>query len=456
MHPYLIRHVVDPFVDKITGRYTIRAYDELMKTQWLSTEELNRYQEKKIRKLIKHAYENVPYYHNLFRKSNLKPEDIKTLDDLKKIPISDKQSLKKDKNYPNHLFAKNLSSKKVKFGNTGGTTGNPLILAKDANDRSYIWAAYWRWLSWMGLKRGDKTAIVWGQPIIDNSKYKKIMNSILLFLNNEIILDSFNVTEDTLESFAKKIIKYKPKHINGYLSSLFNFAKYVEKNRIDPPSMVVSTTTEVLEPLHRELFEKIFKNHVFDMYGSGECGSIAYECDAHEGLHITSEHVIIESLMDGERNYGENKGELVLTNLDNHYMPFIRYKNGDVIETSDELCSCSRNLPLIKKIEGRIIDTIVTPTGKFVNQIYFTNLLNEIKWNNIYSINKYQVVQEAKDKIIWNIVAESIPSEKEIEKLLMVMGKGFLGVELKINFVDDIPSEASGKYKWVKSNLQIL
>lgn len=453
MHPYIVRNVVDPLVDKITGRYTISAYKELIKTQWLSTEELVRYQEKKLRRLVKHAYDNVPYYHNLFRKSNLKPEDIKTLDDLKKIPTSDKESFKRDESYPNHLFAKNLSSKKVKFGNTGGTTGNPLIIAKDVNVRSYTWAAYWRWLSWMGLKRGDKTATIWGQPVIDDSKYKKMINSILASIDNNIRLDSFDLTEDAMASFAKRLIKYKPKRIHGYTSSIHTFAKYVEKNRIDLPSMVVSTTTEVLEPQHRQYFEKILKTHVFDQYGCGECGSIAFECEAHEGLHITSEHVIIESLMDAERNYGENKGEVVLTDLDSYFMPFIRYKNGDVIETSDELCSCGKTLPLIKKIEGRIGDALETPAGQFVHQQYFTLLLKETKWYDKYGINKYQVVQEAKDKISWYIVAERIPDDKEIEKLLMVLEKGFSGVESEIIFVDDIPNEPSGKYRWVKSNL---
>jgi phenylacetate-CoA ligase len=158
-------------------------------------------------------------------------------------------------------------------------------------------------------------------------------------------------------------------------------------------------------------------------------------------------------LRDAERNYGENIGEVVLTDLDNYFMPFIKYKNGDVIETSDELCSCGRTLPLIKKIEGRIVDSLMTPSGKFVHQVHFTHLLDEFKWYKRYNIYKYQVVQEAKDKIIWNIVAESIPNEKEIEKLLMVLEKDFLGVELRINFVEDIPNEPSGKYSVVKSNL---
>jgi phenylacetate-CoA ligase len=217
MHPYLIRNVADPLMDKITGRYTVSAYKELMNTQWLPAEELVKYQEKKLRKLINHAYENVPYYHKLFRNNNLKPDEIKTIGDLKKIPVSDKESLKRDTTYPNNLFAKNISSKKVNFGTTSGTTGSQLLLAKDVNERSYTWAAYWRWLSWMGLERGDKTAVVWGQPI---SKYKKMINGILAFIDNEIQLDSSNLTKKEMEHFAKRLIKYKPKRIHGYTSSM--------------------------------------------------------------------------------------------------------------------------------------------------------------------------------------------------------------------------------------------
>lgn len=308
----------------------------------------------------------------------------------------------------------------------------------------------------MGLKRGDKTAVVWGQPIIYTSEFKKIENRILQSMNNELRLNSFDLTEDKMNRFAEKLKRYKPKQIHGYAFSIFTFTMYVEKKGIDLPPMVVSTTVDVLEPNHRKVLERVFKNHVFDQYGCGECGSMAFECDAHEGLHIASEHVILESLMDTGSDYGANKGEVVLTNLDNYYMPFIRYKNGDIIVTSDELCSCGRNLPLIKRIEGRTADALVTPTGKFVHHEYFTHLLNETQWYKKYNIYKYQVVQEAKDKIVWNLVAESIPNEKEIEKLLMIVEKEFLGVELKIDFVVDIPPEPSGKYRYIKSNLRVL
>ncbi|NLN49354.1 MAG: phenylacetate--CoA ligase family protein, partial [Clostridiales bacterium] len=374
MHPIFVRKVFDPLVDVTSGKYTCKAYSELMKTQWLSEDELIVYQEKKLRRLINHVYEYVPYYRNLFKKNNIVPSTIKSLRDLEKIPISDKTTIRNSSGYPNCMFARSQSKRRVTFGHTGGTTGEPLILARDINTRSYTWAAYWRWLSWMGLNRGDKSATIWGQPVLQTSVKENLVKTLADKMNNTIRLNAYNLNNNDLGLFTEKIMKFKPKHLHGYTSSMIAFARYVERNSIDLPPMKISTTAEVLEPHHRQYLQHIFGNEIFDQFGCGECNSIAFECGAHEGLHVSSEHLIAE-ISDDCHKYGENKGELILTDLDNFYMPVIRYKNGDVIEIADEQCTCGRNLPLIKSIGGRIADLIVTPNGKNADFNYFRQVL---------------------------------------------------------------------------------
>jgi len=454
MHPIFVRKVFDPLVDVVSGRYTCKAYSELMETQWLSKDELVAYQEKKLRRLIKHAYECVPYYRNLFKENSLTPNDIKSLSDLEKIPISDKTTIKNSSGYPDCMFSQSHSRRRVTFGRTGGTTGEPLILAKDVNTRSYTWAAYWRWLSWMGLNRGDKTATIWGQSIIQTQLKKRLISKIISKMDNVIQLNAYDLNDSSMQLFAEQIMKFKPKRLHGYTSSILAFSKYIEEISIHLPPMKVSTTSEVLNSYHRRRLQKNFGNDIFDQYGCGECGSIAFECGSHEGLHISSEHVIAE--ISGDRcKYGMNKGEIVLTDLDNLYMPLIRYKNGDIIEITDEMCSCGRNLPLIKSIEGRIADLIVAPNGRYADLDYFMQVLDDLEWYDKYDIQKYQVVQEREDQIIWNIIADDIPSTSNVKELIMAVEKDLAGVNLSIRFVEDIPKEPNGKFRYMKSYLKL-
>jgi phenylacetate-CoA ligase len=453
MHPIFVRKVFDPLVDVISGRYTCKAYSELMETQWLSEDELVAYQEKKIRQLIRHAYECVPYYRNLFKENAFTPSDIKSLSDLEKIPISDKNTIKNSNGYPDCMFSQSHSGRRVTFGRTGGTTGEPLILAKDVNTRSYTWAAYWRWLSWMGLNRGDKSATIWGQPVIHRSFLQRYESRFLEVLGNNFSLNAFDLSPKNLQDFVVQLQQKKPKHLHGYASSIFAFAQYILENDVELPDMNISTTAEKLDDYQRSVIEQAFGERIFDQYGCGECGSLAFECEAHQGLHITSEHAIVECVRNSNDIHpNHNVGEAIITDLDNYYMPIIRYKNGDLVELNDDVCSCGRNHPLIKNVGGRISDILYTAQKHPVHQDYFTHLLNESGYYNKYNIKKYQVIQESFDNIIWKIVCEDIP-EKEIEKIIRRVKEGFDGTYVNIQFVDDIPNEPSGKYRYVKSNI---
>lgn len=454
MHSTIVRYVFDPFIDLITGRNTRKAFTELKETQFFSREELQDYQFKKLIKLISHAYTNVQFYRELFDEHHIRPEDIKCIEDLSKIPTINKSFITNHPNYPDCITAKNISTKQIKFGKTSGTTSVPLRLAKDANTRSYTWAAYWRWLSWLGLTRGDRTARIWAENIKYPSKIKNLAKKLERGFSNTISLNSFDLSEENMTTYAQNIINSKPKRLHGYTSSIFIFAQFIENNGMKLPPLIVTTTAEVLTDENREYFKKIFRGEVYDQYGCGECGSIAFECPSHEGLHITSEHCIVE--IDSTNKY-ENKrtGEAIITDLDNYYMPMIRYKNGDIIEISDNTCSCGRIHPLITKIHGRSIDVLKTPNGRIVHSpLYFTHLLSEMLWDNKYKIFKYQVIQSDINDLLWKIVTGTKPSEAEIDTIKAKVSQDFDGMNIVIEFVDDIPVEKSGKFRYIKSNIK--
>lgn len=454
MNDFFVNNITNRLVDWYTGRYTIKAYHELMDTQWMSAQEIMNYQNEKLKRLIRHAYSNVQYYRDLFDSNKLKSSDIKTVDDLKKLPISTKKSLKEHPNYPNSMLASDLSLKNVKVGSTGGTTGEPLKTYKDVHTRSYAWAAYWRWFTWMGMEPNEKTVSIWGEPIKKGAFYKELVRRLLNIATNAKIVDAFTLDEKHITNIAHDIERYKPSHIRGYTSALCYFARQLERRNIcaiQPKS--VSTTAETLDPVQRKLLQRVFNCPVYDQYGGGECNSIAFECNAHNGLHIASEHCYVEVLNDenDKNTYPDKTGRIVITDLDNLIMPIIRYETGDYGELSEDVCECGRQLPLIKKIGGRTIDMIQTKTGVFIYGDYFTHLLNELGWYDKYEIEKYQFVQEDLDRFCWYLIVNPVPARQDTKKMLQILQEKLESSDVEIKFVEDIPAESSGKFRYIKS-----
>lgn len=453
MNDFFVNNITNRLVDWYTGRYTIKAYHELMDTQWMSAQEIVNYQDEKLERLIHHAYNNVQYYRDLFDSNKLNPSDIKTVDDLKKLPVSTKKSFKEHPNYPNSMLASNLSLKHVNVGYTGGTTGNPLKLYSDVHNRSYAWAAYWRWYTWMGMEPSEKTVNLWGLHAQKSPYYKELLHKVIEAMSNNRRIDAYNLKEGDIAGIVRMINQYKPSHIHGFASSLSYLARKLSKMSSDiVPLKAVSTTVDVLEPNQRMLLERVFGCPVFNQYGCGECNSIAFECSAHTGLHIASEHCHVEFLRDDE-GLPSKAGKVVITNLDNLIMPIIRYENGDYGEPSESVCECGRQLPLIKKIGGRTIDIIRTKSGVYLHGEYFTDLLKDIGWYDKYDIGEYQFVQEDIDKFRWYIVLKKgpQPTKEDMLEITRILEDKLESSDIQIIFVDEIAPESSGKFRYIKS-----
>lgn len=455
VHSIFTRNFTYPLFDFFSGCEIIKRYKELNKTQWFSDHELQKYQEKKIRALITHVYHNVPFYRNLLKENHLKPSDFKTIADICKIPVIDKQIIKKSPNYPECMFSCNINKKKIIFGQTSGTTGIPLIHGKDQNARSFGVAAYLRGVEWMGLSLGDYKVSINPQstPVVSSlSNFDKIKKQVSNFAFNQSDINELDLLTNEIGYYINKIQKKRPKHLHGIVSLVIIVAHYIQNNSIEFPDLKVSTTSEVLEPIYRKYLNQVFNGQVFDQYGSSECNSIAFECVAHEGLHIASEHVLLECTKKSDQVTlpCDTEGEAIITDLDNFFMPLIRYKNGDVIKLTSEKCSCGRKLPLIKQIKGRLADFLQFNDLKTVQQDYFFNLFDELGWYKKFDILTFQVIQISVRYIELNIVTKVIPSKNDINILINQIQEDFIGINVNIKFVDSIPFEVSGKFRYIK------
>lgn len=445
----IAKYIGYPLQDFVKKTNILTTLKFLRESQYWEETKLYEYRFEKLKKLIEFAYRNVPYYKTLFNSIKLKPSDIKSLEDANKIPILTKDIVRREKM---NLVAKNFNMKYVKKGKTGGTTGTPIIVYKDTSNRSFTWASYCRWYEWMGLEYGDKTATFWGaRTVLSKSLMGRSINLTSNFLQNKLEINSFNMSESELPKFYRRLVRFKPVVLKGYLSALLNLADYIEKNsleRLQPK--VLSSTTETLLPHNRMYLEKVFKAPIFDQYGCGELSAISYECSQHNGLHINQEHMICEILDDRNLPIYNKTGHIIATDLDNYVMPFIRYENGDLATFSEIKCSCGVNQPLMNSIDGRTIDTIILKNGSKVHGVFFTDILYELGIPTD-KIQRFQVYQKTPGEIVFRIEVQNSIDMLVRNKLLGSLNHFFSDVKLIAE--NKIENDKNGKFRYIINDI---
>lgn len=430
------------FMDLLSGKKVNRYYKEYLKTQWYSVEKIREYQFIKLRKLIHHCYEHVPYYREYMDENNIKIEDIKSIEDLKLFPILTKEIIQA--NYEKFIPANIREIKGVKTSQTGGTTGNILFKRSDANTRSSIWGSYKRFQNdWMKVKDRDKKLILMGGHVVKHGIINSLKFRFIHYIQNEKVFDVYNTTDENYFNIKKVLLKSKFIWIRGYPQFIFFLAKRLKNETLNFNIKAISTTAEPLTLEHRTLFKEVFHAELFDQYGCGEIGGIAYECEKHNGLHVTEERVILEV---------NNNNEIIITDLDNYSMPFIRYWNADQVVLSKEECPCGRKSTLIKEILGRTCDYIIGVNGEFLHWAYFWHLFFDSNVAQKRNLRRFQVVQIASDQLLLRIVADEFSDEEKIffrEDIQQRLGK----IEIKFSFEDDIELTKTGKYRPVVNKL---
>jgi phenylacetate-CoA ligase len=252
-----------------------------------------------------------------------------------------------------------------------------------------------------------------------------------------------------LNGYVEEFRKFKPEVIKGYANAIYMLAKYCNDNSIeDLQPRTLITSAEKLLDSRRSVIEDAFNAKVFDYYGSREIGAIAAECEEHNGYHISAENIVLESIRDGESTSFGEEGAVIVTNLRNYGMPFIRYQIGDVGKLSDEKCSCGRGLPMMSSIEGRLSDFLAIYDKKADKIVpYMVGAPGFVGAIFMYvPVNSYRVIQERLDKIRIQLVRGKGYSEKDNDFVITAV-KRFLGdnCEVEFEYLDDIPPLPSGK-----------
>lgn len=452
MYEFLVEHVFTPVVDFHRGANTMKRLEELEGTQWWPREKILALQDERLRKLVKYAYDNVPYYRRVFEQRALKPEDIVTSGDLVKLPILTRQLVRS--NFSD-LIARGFPRKELMPCLTGGSTGEPLRFYKTKDDyHGWDTAAGLRAHKWAGYQVGEKLALFWGRhprlSIADG-----IARTTRHFLQRVELFDALTMSKQELPRFAKSLEGFDGGFIKGYPSAIYLMACYIEKESkpaIRPRAII--TTGEELYDFQRELFSKVFGCETYSYYSANEIDAIASECPEHSGYHISAENVIVEIVDDADKLVPVGgEGRILVTSLHNYGMPFIRYEIGDVGVSSDKACPCGRGLPLLDAINGRTADVIFTKSGKSIPGV-------ALNWNFLASlgVEQFQIVQESYENVVVKLVLARESEREHLDEVVRKIERHFkpeLGGEMDIivEFVDQIVPTRIGKRRFVLSKV---
>lgn len=426
-------------------------YETLRKTQWLSAAQMRDLQDEKLRRLVRHCYRNVPFYRARMQAARLRPEDIGGQDDLHKLPFVTKEDIRQ------HLYFDIMSENHTKSDvlkiTTSGSTGEPFVCYADRAQLELRWAATLRAQEWTGYEFGDRTLRLWHQTIgmTTEQAFREHLDALL---SNRTFVPVFEMSDQNLARMVRTIANASPVLMDGYAEALDFLAHYVKsQGAVDVRPRAIMSSAQTLPLSSRRVIEEAFGCKVFDKYGSREFSGIAYECEAHDGHHIVSEAYIVEVLNGGQPVAPGEVGEVVITDLNNYCMPFVRYRIGDLAEAvAPQACRCGRGSPRIGAIEGRVQSIILGTDGRYLPGTFFAHYLKEFD----YAIKRFQVVQERRGALTFKIVKGGRFSADVLEEVLQTF-RAHLGDELRIDveYFDALAMTRTGKHLASVSKLAV-
>lgn len=336
---------------KLRENIKCEQYTKELLANECDAEVLKQYQNKKYKKILNNASENISYY-----------KEFGT--DISTYPYIDKTTLNKNKD-------KFLSPKKsgvIINGETSGTTGTPLSIPQNMESVVTEQAFINRMMKWAGFNSGDKRAWLRGDMIVPLEQNEKPFWRYS-YSENMIMLSSFHMSQDHLQDYINAMVDFGVQIIQAYPSSIVTLAKYLDVNNQfylgDLKSIV--TSSESLSKEDKLLVEKRFKCTVFDWYGLFERVAAIASCEQGR-YHILTDYSYIELLPAGKTEDGRDRAEIIGTNFNNSLYPLIRYKTGDhVILSNEKSCPCGRVFPIVESIEGRVGDYLIAENGQKVH-----------------------------------------------------------------------------------------
>ncbi|MBS3748387.1 MAG: phenylacetate--CoA ligase family protein [Candidatus Thermoplasmatota archaeon] len=430
----------------------IRSYNHqramvsfLKKSERWSKDRWEEYQFELLKKIVSHCYKQVPYYKRLFAKYDIKIDNMNSLIDFNKIPFLTRQIVEKNRN---ELKAINFPEKTFEKKKTSGTTNEPLTFYVNKEKWLSQHFAYNRiFMKRAGYKRGKRTVSILG--IREEQKHHRLLNTLEL---SSLYLDQ------SCEFYLKKIEKFHPHYIVSYPSAIYFLAKFLLETQISLTFDInaIFCHGEPIYEWQRETIEKGFHCKLFDIYGNGEKNVLSATCEKSYLHHVFPNYCFLELIDINEEPVTTEGsfGEIVSTGLQSYIFPFIRYKTGDIGIYTNQTCSCGRKYPIVKRIEGRITDGVLTKsetliTASDINKVIDTHSKGVLKW---------QFIQEKKGELqLFLVLYSNNFSVNTIKKNIKNAFKHTFSnqFDISIQIVKSLKNKSSRKHHFLIQKLPV-
>lgn len=446
LYSHVVRHVVAPLWAMKEQSPYLKHYKTFLRTQYRPMEEVRRDQWARLRKLLDHAYEHTRFYRQRLGALGITPNDIRTWQDFERLPLLTKDDIRANRDL---MVADNIPKDRLFPKKTSGSTGVSLSFFVDEDSMQWKRGCALRHDEWSGWRLGERVAAVWGNP-----EYKKSWRGYVrnFLLERFAYLDTLRMDSDAMTDFHAEISRQRPTLLFGHAHSLYLFARFVQDRKLSHvrPKGIISTAM-VLHDFERALIEEVFGCRVTNRYGCEEVSLIACECEAHQGLHVNMDTLHFECLRDGKPAPAGETGAVVVTDLTNYGMPFIRYLVGDTARMAEKNCTCGRTYPLVASLEGRIADYVRTPEGEYISGISLTENFAMV----LEGVKQMQIVQDELDHLLFRVVQGENGRDQALRADIARLVKERFGASMRhdVEYADSIQSEASGKYRFCVSKL---
>lgn len=418
---YLLRSsfFINKYVEEIDALYEMTPMELKMRN------------EKRFLEIFNKAFTSSAYYRNLCKSVGVTSiDDIKHIEDIVKLPILTKDILKK--HGKELLTCKEMGLIK---NHTSGTTGTPLTVYQD-------WKSVWREQAYFVCYR-KRCGYNYGEPMVSlRGNLGRNDISLKVHVSNTLFLSSYNINENTAETYYQLIEKHHPKAIEGYPSSLYNLALVLRDKGLECHIPVAFTSSETLHDYQRNLIEKTFHTQIYDHYGTTERTIRLEESFGHDGY--------FEDPGYGIEEYHDDY--VITTSLINDTFPLIRYKTNDRVVLKPNTILTHASEPMVKRVEGRSVSFIIGKDGTKYSDAALTFIFKET-----HGVRLAQFVQNEVGKIFLNVVPESNFSEKDKDEILknidQKIGKENIDVDFRLIDESQMQYTKRNKLALVISNL---
>lgn len=432
-------------------RPTFSILAEIERTQWLSREGVEAYQAQRLNTLLASALAHSPWHAARLRVAGLEETvtaGLVTLADLSRLPTMNKRDARDN---VERMVWRGVPGGVYPY-NTGGSSGEPLSFyfgrARQASDA----AGRMRARRWWGVHPGDHEAYLWGAPIeLNSTDHIKTLRDRLI---NQLMLNAFAMSPARMDDYLVALQSWQPQCMYGYASSIALLAAHAEARSVKlrlPRLRVVCTTGEPLYPHQRELIARVFGAPVANEFGSRDIGFTAHEAPGGQMLLMSESHIVEVLDPDGHAVAPGESGEAVITGLTTSAQPFIRYRTGDVLRLSAEPAHDGRGLHVIEEVTGRQTDYVVAADGRVMHALALIYVLRAVP-----GIVQFKCIQHTVQALEVQLVTDAQWNEAAQQAVISGL-RARLGpeVEIRLQLLEDIPPEKSGKHRYVVSHVNL-